>query len=299
MEVIVMPDYDAMSEKAASVVAQATKSFRPTNEKKFFVLGLATGKTPIGTYAELVRLHKEGKLDFSRVATFNLDEYLLLDPEHPQSYHSFMFDNLFDHINIDKRHIHIPDGLARDVEKHCQEYEAAIRSYGGIDLQILGIGGAGHIGFNEPGSSLSSRTRVKTLNPQTIQDNYRLFFEEPGFEMSDVPIFAITMGVGTIMESRKIVLLASGERKAEVVAKAIEGPITSEITASKIQEHPDACAILDEGAASKLSRRAYYAQVARGTEQLTEIEKLLASGASIEEARALQKRFLERMSRHW
>jgi len=299
VRVIVTTDYDEMSKEAAEIIADRITSFRPTKRKPYFVLGLATGRTPIGTYQELVRLHKAGKLDFSRVATFNLDEYLLLSPDHPQSYHYFMYENLFNHINIKKRNINIPNGLARDFKKFCQDYEKKIKRLGGIDLQVLGIGGDGHIAFNEPGSSLASRTRVKTLNPQTIRDNYKLFFKEDNFEMSDVPIFALTMGVGTIMEAKEVVLLASGEGKAKVVAKAIEGPVTSEITASKLQDHADATVILDEGAASKLKRRAYYNQVLRGEREFSKIQDSLKKGGSIEKARELQKKFLEKMMREW
>ena len=299
MRVIVARDYDEMSKKAAEIVADRIRSFKPSKKKPYFVLGLATGKTPIGTYQELVRLHKAGRLDFSKVMTFNLDEYLLLDPDHPQSYHLFMYENLFNHINIKKANVNVPNGMARDFEKFCQDYEKKINKYGGIDLQVLGIGGDGHIAFNEPGSSLASRTRVKTLNLQTVHDNYKLFFEEADFEITDVPVFALTMGVGTIMESKEALLLASGERKAGVVAKAIEGPVTSEITASKLQDHPSATAILDEGAAAKLKKRPYYNQAVRGEEEFKKIQDLLKGGGSIDEARILQKKFLEKIMREW
>src|SRR4029078_11769993 len=173
------------------------------------VLGLATGSTPLGLYRELIRLHRDEGLDFSRVVTFNLDEYVGLGPTHPQSYRYFMQSNLFDHINVDVRNTHVPDGRALDFESHCEQYERRIKEEGGIDLQVLGIGTDGHIAFNEPGSSLGSRTRLKTLTSETVADNARFFGSE-----REVPRLAITMGVGTILESRRCLLLAAGHNKA-------------------------------------------------------------------------------------
>jgi glucosamine-6-phosphate deaminase len=236
-----------MSKAAARVVAQTL------NSKPNAVLGLATGSTPLGLYQELVRRHREEGLDFSQVTTFNLDEYVGLSKDHPQSYHYFMHHNLFQHINIPPQNVYIPSGTTDNYAAFCQWYEQRIVECGGIDLQILGIGSDGHIAFNEPSSSLGSRTRIKTLARQTIQDNAR-FFEKS----DDVPIYAITMGVGTIMEARRIVLLASGESKAEAIAAAIEGPVTSMITASALQLHPDTICFLDRAAASKLKNVDYY-----------------------------------------
>ncbi len=247
MEVIIKKDYDEMSKEGALIVADLVKNVPNC------VLGLATGSTPIGLYKELIRMHKNEGLDFSKVTTFNLDEYCGLPPSHDQSYHYFMHDNLFNHININPENIHVPSGTAPDVEGFCEWYEMQIEGAGGIDLQVLGIGGDGHIAFNEPGSSLGSRTRMKTLTEETVEDNARFFAKK-----EDVPRYAITMGVGTIMEARHCLLFCNGEKKAETIAKAIEGPITADITASALQMHPMATFILDEPAASKLKRYDYY-----------------------------------------
>jgi glucosamine-6-phosphate deaminase len=247
MEIIISPTYEEMSKAAAKAVAELL------NSKPNAVLGLPTGSTPIGLYKELARMHKSEGLDFSRVTTFNLDEYVGLKKDHPQSYHYFMHENLFKHINILAQNVYIPSGTTDNYAAFCAWYERRIKECGGIDLQLLGIGSDGHIGFNEPSSSLGSRTRIKTLAKSTIEDNAR-FFEK----IEDVPIYAITMGVGTIFEARKIVFLANGANKADAVAKAIEGPVTSMITASALQLHPDVTAYLDRAAASKLSMLEYY-----------------------------------------
>ncbi len=247
MEIIVKDTVEEMSQTAARVVA------RTLNSKPNAVLGLATGSTPLGLYQELVRMHREGGLNFSQVTTFNLDEYAGLTQKHPQSYHYFMHENLFKHINIAKQNIFIPSGTTDNYEAFCAWYEQRIVECGGIDLQILGIGSDGHIAFNEPSSSLGSRTRIKTLAKQTIDDNAR-FFDSP----REVPVYAITMGVGTILEARRIVLLAHGKHKAEAVARAIEGPVTSMITASALQLHRDVMFIVDRDAASSLDNLDYY-----------------------------------------
>jgi len=247
MEVIVTRDYEEMSKTAARVVAQVL------NLKPNAVLGLATGSTPLGLYKELIRMHREEGLDFSQVTTFNLDEYVGLPRTHPQSYYYFMQENLFKHINVPKQNIYVPSGTTSNYAAFCQWYEQRIRECGGIDLQVLGIGTDGHIAFNEPSSSLGSRTRIKTLARQTIEDNAR-FFGSP----EEVPVYAITMGVGTILEARKIMLLASGRQKAPAVAAAIEGPVTSMITASALQLHRDAMCIIDREAASQLKMLDYY-----------------------------------------
>jgi glucosamine-6-phosphate deaminase len=214
---------------------------------------MATGSTPLGLYQELVRLHKERQLDFSRATTFNLDEYVGLNVNHPQSYHYFMHEHFFRHVNIQPQNINIPSGTTSNYPAFCQWYERRIAECGGIDVQILGIGTDGHIGFNEPTSSLSSRTRLKTLSEQTINDNAR-FFER----REDVPVYAITMGVGTILEARKLILIASGKSKAKAIAQAVEGPVTSMVTASAIQMHRDAIVVVDDDAASGLTMRDYY-----------------------------------------
>lgn len=243
MEIIIQPTTEAASGVAARVVAGVVR------EKPEAVIGLATGSTMMRLYRELV----QEKLDWSRVRTFNLDEYVGLPPQHPQSYHSFMRENLFRHININESNVYIPDGLASDIPEFCQRYESSIHSAGGLDLQVLGIGTDGHIGFNEPTSSLASRTRIKTLTPRTRQDNARFFGKD-----EEVPHHVITMGIGTIMEARQILLLAFGTNKAEAIAEAVEGPVTATNPASVLQMHPVVKVVLDEAAAAKLKRAGYY-----------------------------------------
>jgi glucosamine-6-phosphate deaminase len=254
MELIIKENYENMSKAAAEIIAGLIKS------KPNCVLGFATGGTPVGTYKELARMHKDDRLDFSGVKTFNLDEYLGIgiDLEKPyeqdQSYARFMHEELFKHINIKEENIHIPDGLTKDPEKFCAWYEEEIKKAGGIDLQLLGIGGDGHWAFNEPGSSLASRTRVQTLTKQTLEDNYESFYKKAGVKKEDMPHFSITMGIGTILESRHALMIANGVKKAKIIAKALEGCITYEVTATAIQMHPGrVTVILDQGAASKLT----------------------------------------------
>ena len=248
MEIIVKDNAEEMSQVAARVVAKVL------NAKPNAVLGLATGSTPLGLYKELVRMHKDEGLDFSQVTTFNLDEYVGLTQDHPQSYHYFMHENLFKHINIPTQNIYIPSGTTDNYEAFCRWYEQRIVDCGGIDLQILGIGRDGHIAFNEPTSSLGSRTRIKTLAKQTIDDNAR-FFDSA----EEVPIYAITMGVGTILEARQDACCwPTAERRPRRWPAPIEGPVTSMITASALQLHRDTMAIIDRDAASKLKMLDYY-----------------------------------------
>lgn len=247
MEVKISQSYEELSKQGAEFVAELL------NAKPNAVLGLATGSSPVGLYRELVRMHKDEGLDFSQVTTFNLDEYVGLPAQHEQSYHYFMYENLFKDINVPKERIHIPSGTTKNYRAFCQWYEDRIEECGGIDMQLLGIGSDGHIAFNEPTSSLASRTRLKTLAQPTIEDNAR-FFDS----MDEVPIYAITMGVGTILEARHLVLVANGENKADAVQKMIEGPVTSMITASALQLHPHAKVFIDDAAASKLTMREYY-----------------------------------------
>lgn len=247
MEVIIKPDADAVSKEAADLF-QRQLARQPAS-----VLGLATGSTPLGLYRELVSRQREGRIDFGRATTFNLDEYVGLGGDHPMSYRAYMQENLFAPLNLRAGQTQVPDGLAPDIAAHCDEYEAAIRRAGGIDLQLLGIGGDGHIGFNEPSSSLSSRTRLKTLTPQTIADNARFFGSE-----AEVPRHVITMGVGTIMEARQLVVLATGSGKASAVAALVEGPITASVPASILQMHPRCALLVDEAAAGQLQRADYY-----------------------------------------
>jgi glucosamine-6-phosphate deaminase len=250
MEVIIKPDSASGCILAAKMVARLVKT------KPDCVLGLATGSTPMPMYRELVRMHKEEGLDFSRVKTFNLDEYVGLPPDHPQSYHNFMNVNFFNHVNVAQANIHIPDGMARNIPAHCVQYEERIREVGGIDLQVLGLGLDGHIGFNEPTSALSSRTRIKTLTPKTVEENAKNFKDS-----TQVPRHVITMGVGTIQDARQCLMMAFGERKAGVVAKMVEGPITAMIPASALQLHRNAIAIIDEQAARGLTMSDYFRTV--------------------------------------
>lgn len=241
MLVIVKKDYNKLSVEAAKVVADRLK------KKPNLVLGLATGSTPLGLYKELIRLHKYEGLDFSKVTTFNLDEYVGVPPSHDQSYHYFMQENFFNNVNIDQRYIHVPHGMAKNVELFCDWYEERIKSFGGIDLQILGIGANGHIAFNEPGSSLGSRTRIKTLTSKTREDNKKFFKKD-----EEVPKYAITMGVGTIMDAKELLLVATGKGKASAIKAAVEGPLTAMCPSSIIQMHKEAFVILDKESASKL-----------------------------------------------
>jgi len=247
MEVIVRPTNPEASWLAARLIAAAIRA------KPHLVLGLATGRTMERLYAQLVQLHREEGLDFSLVRTFNLDEYIGLPATHPGSYRYYMNRHLFDHVNLDKRNTFLPDGMAGDVEAECERYERRIAEVGGIDLQLLGIGRAGHIGFNEPLSALRSRTRSKALTPMTVAEN-RGEFSKP----EEMPRRAITMGVGTILEARQLLLLVTGETKAEILAKAVEGPITSMVSASAIQLHPSVHVICDAETAARLNGREYY-----------------------------------------
>ena len=259
MLVFITNDYTELSREAARMIANALR------KKPDLRLGLATGDTQQGMYRELVRMHREDHLDFSRVVTFNLDEYIGLPAGHPQSFRAAMYKSLFDHVNITASQIHIPDGSPREnFTKECDRYEEEIRLAGGIDLQIAGIGKDGHIGFNEPTSSLASRTRPKTLTQQTIEDNRHNFpaGEEP-------PNAAITMGIGTILEARRILLLASGAAKANAVALAVEGPLTASVSASALQMHREVIVLIDRDAAKNLRHKDYYRKSLEITRILT------------------------------
>ena len=247
MEIIIQPTVAGAQQQTARIIR------RQIQQKPDSVLGLATGSTPIGVYELLVAMHGRGELDFSRVRTFNLDEYVGLALKHPASYRQFMQQHLFGKVNIRVENIHFPDGLAQDIPAHCEAYEESIRRVGGIDLQLLGIGRDGHIGFNEPSSSLASRTRIKTITQQTVADNAR-FFTSP----DQVPRHVITMGVGTIMEARQCLLMATGESKASVVAQMAEGAITADCPATILQMHPRCQVVIDEPAAARLKRADYY-----------------------------------------
>src|SRR6266705_1936845 len=247
VEVIIQPNQEAAASLVARIVAKELRA------NPHLVLGLATGKTMERVYRQLVQMHKEERLDFSLCRTFNLDEYVGLFPSDPNSYRHYMDHHLFRHVNIEPRNTHLPNGLASNLDEECRQYEALIQRFGGIDVQLLGIGRAGHIGFNEPLSALRSRTRVKALTPTTLKQNAKAFGGE-----DKMPRRAITMGVGTILDSRRCLLLATGESKAEVIAKAVEGPITSMISATALQLHRRCTVVVDEEAASKLAATDYY-----------------------------------------
>ncbi|NEZ74173.1 glucosamine-6-phosphate deaminase [Clostridium botulinum] len=242
MRIIVVDNYEEMSKKAAAMIASQV-ILKPDS-----VLGLATGDTPIGMYKEIINIYKNQKMDFSKVRTFNLDEYYGLNRENPQSYYYYMMNNLFNHVNIDENNINIPNGMADDIEIECKEYERKIAKAGGIDLQILGIGVNGHIGFNEPNISFESETHLVNLNEKTIESNSRFFSSK-----EEVPTKAISMGIKSIIHSKKIILLACGSAKSDAVSKAINGKITSNIPASILQLHRDVVVIIDKEAASKLN----------------------------------------------
>ncbi|MGN0264287.1 MAG: glucosamine-6-phosphate deaminase [Oliverpabstia sp.] len=241
MRFIVTKDYNDMSRKAANIISAQIIT------KPNCVLGLATGSTPVGTYKQLVEWYNKGDLDFSEVSTVNLDEYKGLDHDNDQSYYYFMMNNLFKHVNIDLSRTHVPDGTEPDSEKACADYEEIVRSYGGIDLQLLGLGHNGHIGFNEPSDNFAKVTHCVDLTESTIKANAR-FFEK----IEDVPTQAYTMGIGTIFKAKRILLIASGKDKAEIVKKAFCGPIDPQVPASILQLHPDVTVVLDEDAASLL-----------------------------------------------
>lgn len=241
MDIIITKDYDAMSRAAADEIASCIKGLDRC------VLGLATGSTPEGTYADLVEDFKSGDLSFADVVSFNLDEYVGLNGTHDQSYRYFMDRHLFNHVNIDKSKTHVPNGIAQDIAKECLDYEASIKDAGGIDLQLLGLGHNGHIGFNEPADDFPKSTHMVELSESTINANSRLFAS-----VNDVPHEAITMGIGTIMAARKVLVIASGAGKAEIVARAFSGEVTPDVPASILQFHPNAVVIVDEEAAKCL-----------------------------------------------
>ena len=248
MEVIIRPTKHEAARLVSGLIERVLRS------KDRPVLGLATGRTMEELYQMLVEDCRSGDVSYGHVHTFNLDEYIGLSPSDPNSYRTYMNEKFFKHIDIDIKNTYLPNGMAEDIDVECERYESLIVELGGIDLQLLGIGQSGHIGFNEPLSALRSRTRAKALTPQTIEQNAELF----GGDSEKVPKRAITMGVGTILDSRRCVLLATGNDKAEIIAKAVEGPVTSMISATALQLHPKCTVVIDECAAHKLQNREYY-----------------------------------------
>lgn len=247
MRIIIQPDYDSISKWTANYVARKIIDYNPTDSKPF-VLGLPAGSSPLGMFAELIELNKKGVISFRNVITFNMDEYVHLPEDHPQSYHSFMWNNFFSRIDIRKQHVHILNGNAEDLEAECENYEKKIKDAGGIDLFVGGIGPDGHIAFNEPGSSLSSLTRIKTLAPDTIAANSR-FFEN---DIGKVPKTALTVGVKTIMDAREVLIIVSGQNKARALKMAIEGGISHMCTATALQMHPKGFIVCDDAAVVEL-----------------------------------------------
>ena len=245
MRLIIHSDYEELSRWTAGYIAGQINA---AGKEKNFVLGLPTGSSPLGAYRELIAMHKQGILSFANVITFNMDEYVGLPKDHPQSYYRYMWDNFFSHIDIDKNNVHILDGMAENLTKECDAYETAIAAYGGIDLFLGGIGTDGHIAFNEPGSSLVSRTRVKTLTQDTRMDNARFF----GGDISRVPATALTVGVGTVMDAREVVVLVSGMSKARALQQAVEGGINHMCTLSCLQMHKRAIIVCDDEATEEL-----------------------------------------------
>ena len=247
MRVIIQPDYDAMSKWAAHYIAHKIIKFGPKAGKPF-VLGLPTGSSPLGTYKKLIELHQAGKLSFKNVVTFNMDEYIGLPEDHPESYHYYMYNHFFDHIDIPKENVNILDGNAKDLDAECQRFEGKMKEVGGINLFLGGIGPDGHIAFNEPGSSLSSRTRVKTLTFDTIQANARFFDKD----IDKVPHTALTVGVGTVMDAKEVLIVVSGYSKAVALQKGIEEGVNHMYTISVLQLHPKVIVVCDEDATMEL-----------------------------------------------
>ena len=247
MRLIIQESYGKMSQWAAAYIVKRIREFQPTAERPF-VLGLPTGSTPIGAYKELIHLYQTGKVSFKNVVTFNMDEYIGIPQDHPESYHTFMWNHFFSHIDIPAENVHILDGNAPDPEQECASYEAKIATFGGIDLFMGGIGPDGHIAFNEPGSSLASRTRVKSLTTDTIIANSRFF----GGDINLVPKRALTVGVGTIMDAREVMILANGHNKARALYHAVEGAVNHMWTISVLQMHPRGIIVCDDAATVEL-----------------------------------------------
>ncbi len=247
MKLVIEKNYEGLSKWAANYIVTKINEYKP-GENRPFVLGLPTGSTPIGTYKELIRQNKEGKVSFANVVTFNMDEYVGLPKEHPESYHSFMFDNFFGHIDIKKENIHILNGNAEDIEKECFEYEEKIKKIGGIHLFLGGMGADGHLAFNVPGSPLTSRTRLVNLNYDTVVANSRFFDND----ITKVPKQALTVGVQTVMDAREVLIVVNGYKKARALQNVVEGGINHMWTLSMLQMHPKGIIVCDEEATMEL-----------------------------------------------
>ena len=252
MRLIIQPDANQMAQWAANYIAAKINKANPTAEKPF-VLGLPTGSSPLLTYKALIKLYETGVVSFENVVTFNMDEYIGLSKDHPQSYHTFMWENFFKHIDIKKENAHILDGMAEDPEAECKAYEDAMKAVGGVDLFLGGIGPDGHIAFNEPGSSLSSRTRIKTLTTDTIVANSRFFDND----VNKVPKTALTVGVGTVLDAKEVLILVNGHHKARALYHAVEGPINQMWTISALQMHEKGIIVCDYDACAELKVGTY------------------------------------------
>jgi glucosamine-6-phosphate deaminase len=262
MRLIIQKDYEKMSRWTADYIVKKINGFKPTAGKPF-VLGLPTGSSPIGTYKEMVRLNKDKKISFKNVVTFNMDEYVHIPEDHPESYHSFMKKHFHGHVDIPKGNINILNGNAKDLEEECRQYEEKIKSYDGIQLFLGGIGPDGHIAFNEPGSSLMSRTRIKTLTDDTIRANSRFFDND----INKVPKTALTVGVGTVMDAREVILVVNGPGKARALQMCVENGVNHMWTASMLQLHPHAIIVCDEAATIelKVSTVAYFKDIEKAS----------------------------------
>jgi glucosamine-6-phosphate deaminase len=273
MRVIIEPNYDMAAKWTANYIVKCITEFGPTASKPF-VLGLPTGSSPLGAYKELVQLNKKGKVSFQNVVTFNMDEYVNIPEDHPESYHSFMWSNLFSHVDVKKENVNILNGNAPDLHAECEAYEKKIEDLGGIKLFLGGIGPDGHIAFNEPGSSLNSRTRVKTLTYDTIVANSRFF----GGDVNKVPKTALTVGVATVMEAEEVLIIVSGHNKAHAVQHAVEGSVNHMWTISALQMHPKGIIVCDEEATIEL--KVGTANYFKGIEAANLDPAVLLTGAS-------------------
>lgn len=252
MRLIIQPDFDNLSQWAANYVAAKIIAAKPTADKPF-VLGLPTGSSPLGMYKKLIELNKKGVISFQNIITFNMDEYVGLPQDHKESYHSFMWGNFFSHVDIKKENVNILNGNAPDLEKECADYEEKIKAVGGIDLFLGGIGPDGHIAFNEPGSSLTSRTRIKTLTKDTIIANSRFFNND----INQVPKTAVTVGVGTVMSAKEVLIMVNGHNKSRALAQAVEGAVNQMWTITALQMHPKAIIVCDETATEEIKVGTY------------------------------------------
>ena len=261
MRLIIQPDYEKLSAWVANYVAAKIKQANPTAEKPF-VLGLPTGSSPLGMYKNLIKLNQAGAVSFKHVITFNMDEYVGLPKDHPESYHTFMWNNFFSHIDIQKENVNILNGNAPDLDKECADYEARMKKAGGVDLFLGGIGPDGHIAFNEPGSSLSSRTRIKTLTTDTIIANSRFFDND----INKVPKTAVTVGVGTVLDAKEVLILVNGHNKARALQQAVEGAVNQMWTITALQLHPKGIIVCDEAACAelKVSTYNYFKDIEKG-----------------------------------